>query len=197
MGRKPDPNRKPELLARIMDHVATEALSRMTFRSLASALGVSTYSFVYHFGSRQEMIDAILEEGVRQQTTPQQSVDLSAFDRDQFHGWYKEAFRASLKEQNRTGLRLQFEAGTLEQIDPDIGRRITTSFTAWRNAIKAWLKNQGIETRRAGVLAHWMVDSAAGFHFGFLLSGDRTATVQGFDLFLNAFFREALGEEGR
>ena len=48
-----------------MDHVATEPLSRMTFRSLANALGVSTYSFVYHFGSRQEMIDAILEEGVR------------------------------------------------------------------------------------------------------------------------------------
>ena len=177
-----------------MDHVATEPLSRMTFRSLASALGVSTYSFVYHFGSRQEMIDAILEEGVRQQGASLQGVDVVAFDRDQFRDWYKEAFKSSLRENNRTGLRLQFEAGALEPIDPDIGKRITTSFTDWRNTVKAWLKKQGVETRRAGVLAHWLVDTAAGLHFGFLLSGDRTATVQAFDLFLASFLREALGE---
>jgi len=177
-----------------MDHVATEPLSRMTFRSLASALGVSTYSFVYHFGSRQEMIDAILEEGVRQQTESLRAVDVTAFDREQFRDWYKEAFRHSLRESNRTGLRLQFEAGTLEPIDPDIGKRITTSFTQWRDTVKAWLKAQGIESRRAGVLAHWMVDSAAGLHFGFLISGDRTATVQAFDLFLAAFLREAFGD---
>ena len=193
MGRTPDPNRKPELLARIMDHVATEPLSRMTFRSLANALGVSTYSFVYHFGSRQEMIDAILAEGVRQQTAAQEGVDIPAFDREQFADWYKAAFRASLKDANRTGLRLQFEAGALEPVDPDIGKRITTSFTEWRGTVKSWVKNQGVETRRAGVLAHWLVDTAAGLHFGFLLSGDRTATVQAFDVFLDAFLREVYG----
>ncbi|ANF32434.1 TetR family transcriptional regulator [Leifsonia xyli] len=194
MGRTPDPNRKPELLARIMDHVATEPLSRMTFRSLASALGVSTYSFVYHFGSRQEMIDAILEEGVRQQSESLVGVDVTAFDRNQFRDWYKEAFRHSLRENNRTALRLQFEAGALEPIDPDIGQRVTVAFTQWRDTVKSWLKEQGIETRRAGVLAHWLVDSAAGLHFGFLISGDRNGTVQAFDVFLTAFLREAFGD---
>ncbi|MEV8213887.1 TetR/AcrR family transcriptional regulator [Leifsonia sp. NPDC077715] len=194
MGRTPDPNRKPELLARIMDHVATEPLSRMTFRSLASALGVSTYSFVYHFGSRQEMIDAILEEGVRQQSESLVGVDVTAFDRDQFRDWYKEAFRHSLRENNRTALRLQFEAGALEPIDPDIGQRVTVAFTQWRDTVKSWLKKQGIESRRAGVLAHWLVDSAAGLHFGFLISGDRNGTVQAFDVFLTAFLREAFGD---
>ncbi|MGO4298677.1 TetR/AcrR family transcriptional regulator [Leifsonia sp. RAF41] len=194
MGRTPDPNRKPELLGRIMEHVATEPLSRMTFRSLASALGVSTYSFVYHFGSRQEMIDAILEEGVRQQSESLTGVDVTAFDRDQFRDWYKEAFRHSLRENNRTALRLQFEAGALEPIDPDIGKRITVSFTQWRDTVKTWLKKQGIESRRAGVLSHWLVDSAAGLHFGFLISGDRNGTVQAFDVFLTAFLREVFGD---
>jgi AcrR family transcriptional regulator len=177
-----------------MEHVATEPLSRMTFRSLASALGVSTYSFVYHFGSRQEMIDAILEEGVRQQSESLVGVDVAAFDCEQFRDWYKESFRHSLRENNRTALRLQFEAGALEPIDPDIGKRITTSFTQWRDTVKSWLKNQGVETRRAGILAHWLADSAAGLHFGYLLSGDRTATVQAFDLFITAFLREAFEE---
>ncbi|WP_158861921.1 TetR/AcrR family transcriptional regulator [Leifsonia sp. AG29] len=190
MGRTPDPNRKPELLARIMDHVATEPLSRMTFRSLASALGVSTYSFVYHFGSRQEMIDAILEEGVRQQSQSLEGVDVTSFSPEQFHDWYREAFRHSLRDNNRTALRLQFEAGVLEPIDPDIGKRITTAFIAWRDLVKTWIKKQGVDTRRAGVLAHWLVDSAAGLHFGYLLSGDRNGTVAAFDVFLGAFLTE-------
>jgi len=178
-----------------MEHVATEPLSRMTFRSLASALGVSTYSFVYHFGSRQDMIDAILEEGVRQQSAALTAIDLPSFDRAQFHDWYREAFRASLGESYRTGLRLQFEAGALEPVDPDIGQRVTTSFKAWRDLVKAWLKQQGIETRRAGVLATWLVDTAAGLHFGFLLNGERATTLAAFDAFLAAFEREAFEHE--
>ncbi|MFJ3393878.1 TetR/AcrR family transcriptional regulator [Leifsonia aquatica] len=194
MGRTPDPTRKPELLSRIMEHVATEPLSRMTFRSLATALGVSTYSFVYHFGSRQEMIDAILEEGVRQQNESLVGVDIVAFDREQFREWYRQAFRHTLREANRTALRLQFEAGVLEPIDPDLGKRITTAFTEWRELVRSWLKKQGVETRRAGVLAHWLVDSAAGLQFGYLLVGDRAATVAAFDVFLDAYLREALGD---
>ncbi|MFK3672170.1 TetR/AcrR family transcriptional regulator [Leifsonia aquatica] len=194
MGRTPDPTRKPELLSRIMEHVATEPLSRMTFRSLATALGVSTYSFVYHFGSRQEMIDAILEEGVRQQNESLVGVDIVAFDREQFRDWYRQAFRHTLREANRTALRLQFEAGVLEPIDPDLGKRITTAFTEWRELVRSWLKKQGVETRRAGVLAHWLVDSAAGLQFGYLLVGDRAATVAAFDVFLDAYLREALGD---
>ncbi len=174
-----------------MDHVATEPLSRMTFRSLAGALGVSTYSFVYHFGSRQEMIDAILEEGVRQHSDGVADVDLAAFDRIQFADWYKESFRHSLRDDNRTGMRLQFEAGALEPIDPDIGERITLSFTRWRDAVAAWLVGQGVETERSAVLAHWLADTAAGLHFGFLLSGDHTRTVAAFDLFVASFLREA------
>jgi hypothetical protein len=83
----------------------------------------------------------------------------------------------------------------LEPIDPDIGTRMTTAFTEWRDTVKAWLKKQGVDSRRAGVLAHWLADSAAGLHFGFLISGDRTATVRAFDVFLTAFLREAFGEE--
>lgn len=175
-----------------MEHVATEPLSRMTFRSLATSLGVSTYSFVYHFGSRQEMIDAILEEGVRQQTESQVGVDIVAFDREQFRDWYRQAFRHSLRESNRTGLRLQFEAGVLEPIDPDLGERITTAFTQWRETVRSWFAKQGVDGRRATVLAHGLVDAVAGLQFGFLITGDRAATVAAFDLALDASLRDAL-----
>lgn len=175
-----------------MEHVATEPLSRMTFRSLASSLGVSTYSFVYHFGSRQGMIDAILEEGVRQQSEAAVGVDIAGFDRQQFADWYSEAFRHSLREGNRTGLRLQFEAGALEPIDPEIGTRITTSFTDWLAVVQRWLTSNGVEKRRAAVLAHWLADTAAGLHFGYLLTGDKEKTVSAFDVFIGAYLNEAI-----
>lgn len=176
-----------------MDHVATEPLSRMTFRSLASALGVSTYSFVYHFGSRTQMIDAILAEGVRQQSESSAGVDVVAFDREQFADWYRAAFRHSLRDGNRTGLRLQFEAGALEPIDPDLGQRVTASFTEWLAIVQRWLTANGVERNRAAVLAHWLADTAAGLHFGYLITGDREKTVSAFDVFIGAYLREAVG----
>jgi len=177
-----------------MDHVATEPLSRMTFRSLAGSLGVSTYSFVYHFGSRQEMIDAILEEGVRQHSASRAGVDVGAFDRQQFGDWYREAFRLSLSDDNRTGLRLQFEAGALEPVDPDIGTRITDSYTDWVDAVQRWVESQGVEPSRASVLARWLTDTAAGLHFGYLLTGDRATTVAAFDLFVAAFLEQVAAQ---
>ena len=174
-----------------MEHVATEPLSRMTFRSLASALGVSTYSFVYHFGSRQEMIDAILEEGVRQHGETIVGVDVAQFEPEQFASWYAEAFRHSLRDANRTGLRLQFEAGALEPIDPDIGKRITTSFSEWRDTVDRWLRRHDVDPARSHVLATWLTDTVSGLHFGYLITGDHAGTVAAFDVFIDAFVREA------
>lgn len=177
-----------------MGHVATEPLSRMTFRSLANSLGVSTYSFVYHFGSRREMIDAILEEGVRQQYSGRSGIDLASFDRDQFADWYRESFRRSLSDENRTALRLQFEAGALEPVDPDIGARVTLAFTEWRQAVEAWLIAQHIDSSRARILSQWLVDTSSGLHFGYLLTGEREETIAAFDVFVGAFLREAFGD---
>ncbi len=164
----------------------------MTFRSLASALGVSTYSFVYHFGSRREMIDAILEESVRLQQEVLEGVDVPAFDREQLTAWYKEAFRHSLRDANRTGLRLQFEAGSLETVDPDIGRHITDSFASWLALIDDWLIAQGVEADRSRTLANWISDTTLGLHFGYLMTGDRERTTAAFDVFIEVFMREAL-----
>ncbi|WP_426518615.1 TetR/AcrR family transcriptional regulator [Diaminobutyricibacter sp. McL0618] len=164
----------------------------MTFRSLASALGVSTYSFVYHFGSRREMIDAILAESVRLQQEVLQGVDVLAFDREQLTAWYKEAFRYSLRDANRTGLRLQFEAGALEAVDPDIGKRITDSFANWLALLDNWLIDHGVESDRASTLANWISDTTLGLHFGYLMTGDRERTIAAFDVFIEALMHEAL-----
>ena len=60
MSRKPDPGRKPELLEQILDYLVDKPLAKLTLRTLASALGVSTYTLVYQFGTRDELVSDIV-----------------------------------------------------------------------------------------------------------------------------------------
>ena len=56
MGRKPDPDRKPQLLQEIGEYLAEYGLGDFSLRPLAEHLGVSTYTLVYHFGSKENVI---------------------------------------------------------------------------------------------------------------------------------------------
>ncbi|HXR45203.1 MAG TPA: TetR/AcrR family transcriptional regulator, partial [Pseudolysinimonas sp.] len=60
MTRAPDPAKKPALLEQIVDHFLDKSLSTLTFRSLAAALDISTFTLVYHFGSRSQLIRDII-----------------------------------------------------------------------------------------------------------------------------------------
>lgn len=56
MGRRPDPQRKIDLLDEILEYVTEHGLSDLSLRPLANALGTSTYTLTYQFGSKEEMI---------------------------------------------------------------------------------------------------------------------------------------------
>ncbi|MFT2691122.1 TetR/AcrR family transcriptional regulator [Clavibacter zhangzhiyongii] len=57
----PDPHRRQDLLAHILDHLRTHPLQSVTFRGLADALGESTFVLVYHFGSKERLLEAAMD----------------------------------------------------------------------------------------------------------------------------------------
>ncbi|WP_436772653.1 TetR/AcrR family transcriptional regulator [Yinghuangia sp. YIM S09857] len=61
MGRKPNPERRPEILRAVVDELARTGLGDLSLRPLAGALGVSTYTLSYQFGSKEELLRAVLE----------------------------------------------------------------------------------------------------------------------------------------
>ncbi|MFE5333531.1 TetR family transcriptional regulator [Embleya sp. NPDC056575] len=61
MGRKPNPERRPEILRAVVDELARTGLGDLSLRPLAAALGVSTYTLTYQFGSKEELLRAVLE----------------------------------------------------------------------------------------------------------------------------------------
>lgn len=187
MGRPANPNRKPELLAQIIDHVATASLAQLTFRNLASALGVSTYVLVYHFGSREDLIDAILEESVRLGLERSRGGTLESVTIDGISEWMHERFAEALAPAHLAGIRLQFEAGSLELIDPDFGTRMTDAHSAWRELASSWVLAQGVPQDEAEILARYLNDSVYGLQFGYLLDRNETAAIRAFDLVTETF----------
>jgi AcrR family transcriptional regulator len=62
MGRHPDPDAKRELRSAVGDYVLEHGLSELSLRPLARSLGTSPRMLLYHFGSKEELIMAALEE---------------------------------------------------------------------------------------------------------------------------------------
>jgi AcrR family transcriptional regulator len=64
MARPVDPTRRAQLLKDAVDYAVEEGLSDLTLRPMADALGVQPNTLVHHFGSKEELLSAILN-GVR------------------------------------------------------------------------------------------------------------------------------------
>lgn len=60
MGRPPDPTRREEVLARAVAYLAEHGLSNLSLRKLAAAMGTSTNTISYQFGSKEELVEAAL-----------------------------------------------------------------------------------------------------------------------------------------
>jgi AcrR family transcriptional regulator len=64
MARPVDPTRRAQLLEAAVDYAVERGLADLTLRPMADALGVLPNTLVHHFGSKEELLSAILN-GVR------------------------------------------------------------------------------------------------------------------------------------
>ncbi len=60
MPRKPDPERRPEILDAVVDYIAEHGTANLSLRPLAKALGQSTFVLTYHFGDKDGLVFAAL-----------------------------------------------------------------------------------------------------------------------------------------
>jgi AcrR family transcriptional regulator len=64
VARQVEPARRAQLLDEAVDYAVEHGLADLTLRPLAEALGVMPNTLVHHFGSKEELLSAILN-GVR------------------------------------------------------------------------------------------------------------------------------------
>jgi len=60
VGRPVDHQRRAELLDRAVDYAVEYGFAELSWRPVAAALGVSATTLVHHFGTKEQMLEAIL-----------------------------------------------------------------------------------------------------------------------------------------
>ncbi|MCU1528018.1 MAG: transcriptional regulator, TetR family, partial [Frondihabitans sp.] len=182
------PTRKPELLGQILDHLTGRTLATVSFRTLAEALGVSTYVFVYHFGNRAQLIDEIVRAVVARQDDLLR-VDPTSLDEEAWREFMASAWREASSDHFLQLQRLEFEAAMLEMVDGRTAGVARGAVSKWYEFTSAWAVSRGVERARADSEARLFTDAIYGLQYDALATGETTRVAQAFELQVESFAR--------
>ncbi|MYW05516.1 TetR/AcrR family transcriptional regulator [Streptomyces sp. SID3343] len=172
MGRRPDPERKTELLRAIVDELARGGLGDMSLRPLAAALGVSTYTLSYQFGSKESLLaQALAHVEAEQAALVREWAEEEGADAAFVVGRYWEWVRVP---EHLARVRLTLEAiampRTFEWLAPDFRRRL---MAAWAQELTAGLRRAGVARPRAEAEATLAASALAGMVLDLLATGEQ------------------------
>jgi AcrR family transcriptional regulator len=181
MTRAPDPALKPALLERVLDHLLDKPLSALTFRSLAVALNVSTFTLIYHFGARANLVREIIAAiATRQRGFESLAVDLDNLTLDSYLDGLRSTFELSLQPRNLALQRLEFEAQMLEALEPhtSLTRAVHEGLQdRFRDALLAL----GLGADDARIESWLLTDTFYGIQVGLVVNQDELRARASFD----------------
>lgn len=190
MPRSQDPSRKRELLAQILDYLSDKPLSTLSFRELATALGVSTFTLVYQFGSRAELIRDIVRAIATRQRVAEvealEAIDGNAGLEGHIHG-IRASFEWALDPANHAMQRLEFEAAMLEALDPAAHTFTREVFAGWQDQVRLQLLGLGIGAEDAAREARLVNVVFYGFQYDLVVNDDPAGTRETFEVTIEAY----------
>jgi AcrR family transcriptional regulator len=189
MARTPDPARKPALLARVVDYLLDKPLATLSFRTVAAGLDISTYTLVYHFGSRDRLLHEIMAAVAERQNVVMPTMAAEGGDLDRHLANVRRSWQLGLEPRNLQLLRLEFEAAVLESRevggDPITGRVLAR----WRRAGVDALLSMGLSSSDAELESRVMVGTVYGLQYDLIVSRDVVRVSEAFDRVLDAYER--------
>jgi AcrR family transcriptional regulator len=168
MPRKPDPERRPEILDAIVNYIAEHGISDLSLRPLAKALGQSTFVLTYHFGDKDGLVEAALEHF----ETRQREMLVSWTGWTDEHGLgetIRRFWRWMLTGRNIKVLRVGFEMATAGA-GSGFARRVSQD---WVEFVAAYLALRGMDERTARRDATVHVATINGLLLDYMTTGDR------------------------
>ena len=170
-------DRREELLERVTDHVLAHGLIGLTLRPLAAAVGTSDRMLVYHFGSRDALVSAVVAATTARATRVVDALPPAPSVRDAVNRLW-EAYR---QDPLRSCLTLYCQAAASGLIGEEPYRSDARASNAqWAAAMRDHLVASGAPADRVERIVT-LVDSALyGFHLD--LTTDRPEELaQGVD----------------
>jgi AcrR family transcriptional regulator len=180
MPRHPDPLRKPQLLGEILEYLLDKSLASVSFRTIAQALGCSTYTLVYHFGSREQLLSEIVTAVSTRATVIDDLMRKASNTLDRYFAGLEESWEWTLQPRNRQLQRLEFEASLIEALEPSTHTFSRSLFDTWHRIGRDALTSLGIKPAAAEVEARLVVDTFYGIQYDFVLNGDAAPATRAF-----------------
>jgi AcrR family transcriptional regulator len=181
MPRHPDPLRKPQLLGEILDYLLDKSLASVSFRTIAQALGFSTYTLVYHFGTREQLLSEIVAAVSTRATVIEELMESAPNTLERYFEGLEGSWQWTLIPRNRQLQRLEFEAALIEALEPGTHTFSRSLFDTWLRIGGSALTSLGIEPAAAEVEARLVVDTFYGIQYDFVLNGDARAATRAFE----------------
>ena len=168
-GRKPSTTRE-DLLRRVIDHLAEHGIAKATFRSLAASLNISTYPLVYYFGSKEQLLEAVVAE-VEQRMRDR--VEMHSEGGDSLSPW-------QWCLDNREMLRLDFEILLEQGREAPDGPLANRVFRDWHQLYIGRFMAGGLSREEAGIEATLFIGVIVGLQLDLITTGDVDRTTRAF-----------------
>ena len=172
---------RDRLLAAAVDHVLAHGLSDLSLRELAAAIGSSHRMLLYHFGSKEGLIVAIIRTVEQQQRDAFLAIDPDATPADALREMWRRFTTAALGPHERLffeiyGQALQGRPGAVDMLDGVIDD--------WVAPATEYARARGANPDVARVDARLSVAVIRGLLLDWLASGDRDAVDAVFERYL-------------
>lgn len=191
MPRSVDTERKPLLLAAIIEYFEDKPLSGLSFRTLAKGLGVSSYALVYHFGTKDELVNEIVRAiADRQKGAETAAASDAAVSIDAHLTQLTASFEWALDPVNLKLQRLEFEAAMLEAVgavDPRQPTHTRTVFAFWIDETARTLEALGLDPEQAALESRIFNTAFYGFQYDVVINRDAEAARAAFSEMLERY----------
>lgn len=178
MGRRPNPQRKQDLLEDIVAYLGENGLGDMSLRPLAKQLGTSTYTLTYQFGSKDQLLaDAVDFAQARQLGVIGQwaaeSPAVSAAD------LLRRYWEWAGRDANLRIIRMLIEATTLGHSQPfaEVGQRAVQQ---WIGALSEALRRDGVKDNVQRIATQTYA-TLVGLQVDLIATGDRSRVDRAFE----------------
>jgi AcrR family transcriptional regulator len=168
---------RDRLLHAAVEHALDQGIVDLSLREIAAAIGTSHRMLIYHFGSREGLLVAVVREVERRERERLGTTPLSVADSRR--RWDRLA-DPSLRPQERLFFEIYAHAllgrpGTEGFLDEVVG--------GWIFSIRALLIDAGIDAENAQALARLGLAVTRGLLLDLLATGDTAGTSRAFELF--------------
>lgn len=185
MPRPVNNDRKPELLDAIIAFMLDKPMADLTFRGLAEHLSVSTFTLVYHFGTKQQLIADIVESinALRRAAFAEAiggSVTLDEFFDAARKFWLGMATTGPARAHRLAVQRLAFEAGLSEAVRGDPAGTARGLVMSLRRSIERGLLSAGLDPATAKREARMLAMIFNGVRLDLVLTGDEATADDDF-----------------